>query len=772
MSTEIRARDCNTARGCCVGRVCVGTAWPSCREGASPTMDAIGETQDNESQGCEKPAEVAQGGCPNGDPTGEVMQHPNSSPRAASAFLATAAREMEATLKDGQPQGLADEPLDRRSSTVEFNLRHSLATNFKLLHVQPEDIANTTYRKVIITPGAAGVSEDEAHAGSLLRQGILLREKYLYAPQRAPWETTAKEPRCHEHTTFFSAHYHPFLAPGFKGSDHVCQWQDGVLYVYENSRELLRRKPLFTSIRWDEYVKDLDTLVKIINDPSNRSVCHKRLTLLLEQFNMFLILNEEAEKLEQISVPHRDFYNVRKVDTHVHHSSCMNQKHLLRFIKNKLKTCPDDNVLEAKDGTIWTLKGTFEKLNLSAYELSVDTLNVHSDSSIFQRFDRFNSKYNPCGQSELREIFLKTENYIGGRYLAEITKQVVDDLTETKYQHAEYRISIYGKKMDEWTNLAQWFMENRIYSDNVRWLVQIPRLFQVYKKLGFLNSFQDMLDNIFLPLFEVTIHPELDPNLDTFLQQLVGFDSVDDESVPQLKTALESLGPPTEWTAEDNPPYAYYSFFIYSNLFVLNKLRESRGMNTFTYRPHAGEAGDPEHLAVCFLLAHGINHGLNLRKMPVLHYLFYLTQVGIAMSPLSNNGLFIEYNKNPLPTYHRQGLNISLSSDDPLQFHFTREPLMEEYAVAAQVYKLSGSDLCELARNSVLQSGFEHCVKMAWLNDGYYKRGMPGNDISRTNVPKIRVRYRLETLLNELKFVYNNDLPRDLRVLACHPMYE
>jgi len=39
-------------------------------------------------------------------------------------------------------------------------------------------------------------------------------------------------------------------------------------------------------------------------------------------------------------VPHRDFYNVRKVDTHVHHSACMNQKHLLRFIKSKLKRCP------------------------------------------------------------------------------------------------------------------------------------------------------------------------------------------------------------------------------------------------------------------------------------------------------------------------------------------------------------------------------------------------------------------------------------------------
>ena len=38
---------------------------------------------------------------------------------------------------------------------------------------------------------------------------------------------------------------------------------------------------------------------------------------------------------------HSDFYNVRKVDTHVHHSSSMNQKHLLRFIKSKMKRSPD-----------------------------------------------------------------------------------------------------------------------------------------------------------------------------------------------------------------------------------------------------------------------------------------------------------------------------------------------------------------------------------------------------------------------------------------------
>jgi AMP deaminase len=46
-------------------------------------------------------------------------------------------------------------------------------------------------------------------------------------------------------------------------------------------------------------------------------------------------------------------------------------------------------------------------------------MHAHSDS--FHRFDKFNLKYNPIGESPLREIFLKTDNYIEGRYLAELT---------------------------------------------------------------------------------------------------------------------------------------------------------------------------------------------------------------------------------------------------------------------------------------------------------------------------------------------------------------
>lgn len=79
---------------------------------------------------------------------------------------------------------------------------------------------------------------------------------------------------------------------------------------------------------------------------------------------------------------------------------------------------------------------------------------------------------------------------------------------------------------------------------------------------------------------------------------------------------------------------------------------------------------------------------------------------------------------------------------------------MEEYSIAAQVWKLSSCDMCELARNSVIMSGFPHTVKQHWLGPNYTREGVAGNDISRTNVPDIRVAFRYETLLDELSNIF------------------
>lgn len=134
-------------------------------------------------------------------------------------------------------------------------------------------------------------------------------------------------------------------------------------------------------------------------------------------------------------------------------------------------------------------------------------------------------------------------------------------------------------------------------------------------------------------------------------------------------------------------------YYVYANMAGLNQWRRVRGFSTrslfsysvihilqlrsdtFVFRPHCGEAGDTDHptrLTATFLASHSISHGILLRKAPALQYLFYLKQIGIAISPLSNNALFLAYERNPLPEFFRVGLNISLSTDDPLQFHFTK----------------------------------------------------------------------------------------------------
>jgi hypothetical protein len=46
----------------------------------------------------------------------------------------------------------------------------------------------------------------------------------------------------------------------------------------------------------------------------------------------------------------------------------------------------------------------------------------------------------------------------------------------------------------------------------------------VYASLGMLQNFQQMLDNIFSPLFEVTCNPDSDPLLHAFLGQISGLD--------------------------------------------------------------------------------------------------------------------------------------------------------------------------------------------------------------------------------------------------------
>jgi AMP deaminase len=59
-----------------------------------------------------------------------------------------------------------------------------------------------------------------------------------------------------------------------------------------------------------------------------------------------------------------------------------------------------------------------------------------------------------------------------------------------------------------------------------------------------------------------------------------------------------------------------------------------------------------------------------------------------------------------------------------------------------QVWKLSSTDLCEIVRSGVLHSGFPHACKKHWVGSDYWRPGPEGNDIHKTNVPSLRMRFR------------------------------
>ena len=67
------------------------------------------------------------------------------------------------------------------------------------------------------------------------------------------------------------------------------------------------------------------------------------------------------------------------------------------------------------------------------------------------------------------------------------------DLEQSKYQYCEWRISIYGRSQADWDKLAKWIVNNKLFSHNVRWLVQVPRLYDVYKLNGSVETFEDII---------------------------------------------------------------------------------------------------------------------------------------------------------------------------------------------------------------------------------------------------------------------------------------
>eukprot|EP00920_Eleutheroschizon_duboscqi_P031499 GHVT01076037.1.p2 GENE.GHVT01076037.1~~GHVT01076037.1.p2 ORF type:complete len:217 (-),score=32.27 GHVT01076037.1:27-677(-) len=104
------------------------------------------------------------------------------------------------------------------------------------------------------------------------------------------------------------------------------------------------------------------------------------------------------------------------------------------------------------------------------------------------------------------------------------------------------------------------------------------------------------------PVFEAVISPQDHPDVFYLLMQMVGWDSVDDEShVSKYTMEGGDLPIPELWTNECSPPYSYWAFYMFANIRSLNHLLAARKLATIPFRSNANKP-KPTHCATARLL--------------------------------------------------------------------------------------------------------------------------------------------------------------------------
>ena len=121
------------------------------------------------------------------------------------------------------------------------------------------------------------------------------------------------------------------VIPPLSDLPNELKLNEGVYEVIIDEKSTVKVPHMF------EFIHDLAYIIEQTHNSSNKTFCHNRLEILEEKFKLHLSYNRERETLQTQAISHRDFYNCRKIDTHVHHSACMRAKQLLEFIIHKME---------------------------------------------------------------------------------------------------------------------------------------------------------------------------------------------------------------------------------------------------------------------------------------------------------------------------------------------------------------------------------------------------------------------------------------------------
>ncbi|AMD19268.1 HBR367Cp [Eremothecium sinecaudum] len=577
---------------------------------------------------------------------------------------------------------------------------------------------------------------------------------------------------------------------------------------------------------FEEFMRAFRTLTDVATSGEFQNFAYRKLEYLYNKFDLFQHLKSNSEKTENKTVKHRDFYNIRKIDTNMLLSGCVSERQLNEFIWDKLNLEPNRVVYVLKDGHPVTLRSLF---NTSSNELDIskrDNTNIGLKAVANEFLDWYQTLGVPRasmvehevlgaeagkGQCNKRHFmfyliaktFLDFDNYINGEYFAElIIRYVIENLEQNKYQLAQLSVDFRFERSGAWwSKFAAWVCRWKLVSYSIRWNVRIKRDYPMLYQLGHVKNFGEYLDSVFDPLTDDHAYDNVE--LQFFLSTVCHLDLVvepHDEYSSQVIGNIWSK--PDKWGARgDNPPVAYYMYYIYQKLAQVNYLRNARSQNTISLRSYyqcdstkvsqfndIGITEQLESLLANFLLCHGglLRADQMWYGAPVPAYLYYLFQIPLVVSPLSpfvmqqiqhkqnvekrryHMDLSIpeeaKYTDNPFILMHKVGFRVVLSCNMVLfNNSYTSEPIAEEYSVAASIHLLSAADLSEFVRNSVFASSFEGYYKKHWIGvqlkkTSYMRDSFGLVDIwydeapdtrEKHNLPRIRRNYRMETLKNE-----------------------
>lgn len=596
-----------------------------------------------------------------------------------------------------------------------------------------------------------------------------------------------------------------------------------------------------TSLLFKQFQNDFDYLVQLTKSSAFNKLAARRLAYLLEKYKLYLNLHSKHEINRLKMVPHKDFYNLKKIDNNLYLYGCISTKNLNHFILKTLNAEPHRIIYidTTNNDENWSLKKLFDSIYYNQsihYDLKI----INDDFLEWYKMGYLPNLHLIYNQPDLIDklvgkekfyfiltrTFLEFNNIIEGEYLALILKEnLIHPLEKSKYQLAQLSIDFQyfdnnneGESNNWWILFAQWLVKWKILSRNVRWNIQISRIFTKLVFLNKLNTFQDYLDSIFKQLHNLHELPlEQQLAIEFLLSQISSFDLILTEfdetlwkSFPDVSTS------PTHWSNKgDNPPVAYYMFYIFQELKLLNSLRYTNKQNTFVMRSNCLQSSSiitskfsnqfdctekVESLLGNLLLCNGgILNAENIWDSPSsIIYLIYLFQIPCIVSPLSSTSSRIynpirvpymidsnleplkidrrnivlergsNYTQNPFMKMFQMGFKVSLSTDSVLfNRSFTSEPLIEEYSVVANIYLLNSAELSELCRNSVLSCGFEGWYKREWSGCTlyptlYFDETIGGVDlwydvmfdtVLKHNVPLVRRRYRNDNLALEKDFL-------------------